>query len=94
MNISDLFFISHYTGIIFTNIGWIYYPKVLFIHPIVILSWKLNNNKCIISQLEYYLFKRTFLGNGEKYYVPKYARYIFYLNFITGLIFNHPIIQL
>ena len=94
MFISDLFFISHYTGIIFTNIGWIYYPKVLLVHPIVILSWKLNNNNCIISQLEYYLFKRTFLGNGEKYHVPKYARYIFYLNFITGLIVNHPIIQL
>ena len=52
----------HILGIITTTFGWIYYKKILFLHPFVILSWYFNNNKCIITQLEYYIFKETFLG--------------------------------
>ena len=84
--IANLFFLSHSIGILLGHVAWIYFPQVLFIHPVIILSWKLNNNKCIISQLEYHMFGQTFLGNGEKYYVPKIARRLFYINFVTGII--------
>ena len=85
-SIAYLFFLSHYFLIIISNLAWIRYPEVLFIHPIIILSWKLNNNKCAISQLEYRMFGQTFLGNGEKYHIPKLARHLFYINFVTGMI--------
>ena len=84
MNISKIFFLFHILGIIFTNFGWIFIPEILYLHPIVIISWKLNNNRCIISQVEYYLFDRTFMGEGQKFYVPRHQRYLLYTNFISG----------
>lgn len=88
IQISNLFFILHIIGIILTNILWIYTPLSIPIHIIVIVSWYLNNNKCLISQLEYSLFKKTFMGRGMKFYVSRKQRYILYLNFIFGIIFH------
>ena len=84
MNISKIFFLFHILGIICTNFGWIFVPQILYLHPIVIISWKLNNNRCIISQVEYYLFDRTFMGEGQKFYVPRHQRYLLYTNFLVG----------
>ena len=86
MNLKYLLFKIHLISIFLSLIGWIFEPRLLYLYPIVILSWKVNNNKCIISQLEYYFFKETFIGNGPYYYVPKIHRYIFYINFFIGLI--------
>ena len=86
MNVfKKIFFMCHILGIIITTSGWLLYSEILFLHPIVILSWYFNNNKCLITQLEYYIFKETFLGKGEKYYVPSIFRYILYINFILGI---------
>ena len=84
MNIPKIFFLFHILGIICTNFGWIFIPEILYLHPIVILSWKLNNNRCIISQVEYYLFDRTFMGEKQKFYVPRRHRYLLYTNFVLG----------
>ena len=75
-------------GIIFINSAWIWNYKILFLHLIVALSWYLNNNKCIISQIEYKLFNKTFIGDGEKIYVPRIHRYLLYLNFVGGVYFH------
>ena len=83
--IKKIFFISHYLSIYIVTFGWILSYKVIYLHVIVILSWYFNNNKCIISQLEYKLFGRTFLGKGKKYYVPLKWRYLLYINFLIGL---------
>ncbi len=85
--IKQFFFTSHIIGILLVNFGWLYTYYVLFLHPFVILSWYINNNKCLISQIEYYLFNSTFLGNGEKYHVPKKYRIVLYINFICGLLY-------
>ena len=84
---SQLFFILHIIGIVITNISWLLTPLFMPIHLIVILSWLINDNKCIISQLEYKYFGRTFMGKGEKYYVPRRQRYLLYTNFIIGTIY-------
>ena len=90
-HLSNILFLAHFIGICITHIGWIIYPQILFIHPFVILSWIINRNKCIISQIEYFMFGRTFMGYGKKYYVPSYQRYLLYLNFIIGLFVNYYI---
>jgi len=84
MDIAKLFFMIHKIGIIVGNFGWIFIPEILYFQFIVILSWKLNNNRCIISQVEYYLFDRTFMGEGQKFYVPRHQRYLLYTNFGLG----------
>ena len=66
---------------------WIFHPYFLIAYFFIILSWKLNNNRCIISQLEYYLFHETFLGNKKKFNVPPYHRFILYFNFTVGLLY-------
>ena len=91
MNFIDYFreviFLSHRIGIIVTTFGWLTSDKIFWIHPPVIISWYLNNNQCLITQLEYKLFHCTFLGNGPKYHVPKRWRYLLYLNTATGLLY-------
>jgi len=86
--IKNIVFSIHIIGIFTTLFGWIYFPYITFIHPIVILSWYFNKNKCIISQLEYKLFKSTIIGNGEKYYVPKIQRYLLYTMFTLSIFYN------
>ena len=86
-NILFLFFKLHYLGMIIIPFLWLLSPYSLLLHLLTIISWKINNNKCIISQLEYYFTGRTFQGIGKKYYVPKKHRYILYINFLIGLIY-------
>ena len=77
----------HKYSIFIVNIGWILSPIFLIIHILVILSWKINSNKCIVSEFEYKLFGRTFIGQGKKYFVPRKHRYFLYGNFIVGNIY-------
>jgi hypothetical protein len=86
--LKKIVFTIHIIGIFITLFGWIYIPHITFIQPIVFLSWYFNNNKCIISQVEYYLFKSTFIGNRQKYYVPTIQRYLLYTMFILSLFYN------
>ena len=86
--LKNIVFSIHIIGIFTTLFGWIYIPYITFIHPIVILSWYFNNNKCIISQIEYKLFKSTIIGNGEKYNVPKIHRQFLYTMFTLSIFYN------
>ena len=82
--IKNIWFFIDKLGIYITPFMWIFSYKFLYIYLFVILSWYLNNNKCLISQLEYYIWGETFMGN-DKYYVPKSNRYLLYLNFIIAI---------
>jgi hypothetical protein len=75
--IKNIFFKAHYIGMYVTPYLWILYPRIIWFYLIIILSWKLNDNKCFISQFEYYFFGETFLGIGKKYFVSKKTE-IFY----------------
>ena len=80
--IKNIFFKTHYIGMYVTPYLWILYPRIIWFYLIIILSWILNNNKCLISEFEYYFFGETFLGIGKKYLVSKKNRNILYFNFL------------
>ena len=86
--ISKIFFTCHKLGIIVTTFGWIVDKRILFLHVPVMMSWYFNDNKCLLSQLEYRLFGKTFLGDGPKFYVPGKYRLLLYANFFLGLNFK------
>ena len=85
--IINFFFKLHFIGTLIIPYLWIFTPYSLILYIITILSWKLNKNRCIISQMEYYITGRTFQGIGKKYYVPKKHRYILYINFLVAIIY-------
>ena len=61
MIIKNLLFKFHYHSAIFFTFGWVLYPRIVYLHYLVILSWLLNKNKCLLAQLEYYFIKKTFM---------------------------------
>ena len=72
MFIKYLFFLMH-LSLICTSV-LITYPYVLILHIIVIGSWYINNNNCLLTQIENYLFGETIIdlyciirGNEVKY---------------------------
>ena len=87
--IKNIFFKAHYIGMYVTPYLWILYPPIIWFYLIIILSWKLNNNKCLISEFEYYLFGEIFLGPRKKNVVPLKHRIILYINFLIGLLFYY-----
>ena len=84
--LKQIFFKLHIAGIIFVLLGWVVTRKILIIYPFVILSWKINSNKCILSQLELLFFNETFVGTSP--IVPEKHRYIFYGSFVLGLMYH------
>jgi hypothetical protein len=93
--IKYLFLLNHLCFIIITMFGWLLNYNLLFLQLIVIMSWKINNNKCLLTQIEYYLFNTTLIkflycDKTKKYdekiiYVPFIHRLSLYLSFLTGL---------
>ena len=88
MLIKKVVFLIHRVGMYITPFLWIVTKYILPFYLVVILSWYFNNNKCLITQIEYYYFNETFLGKGKKFYVPKIHRLILYFNFLIGLYYH------
>ena len=42
--------------------------------------------RCLITQLEYYLFGETFIGHGEIFNVPFRHRFVLYFNFAMSIL--------
>ena len=84
--IKYIWFNLHTIGMYILPFIWIYFPQIVWFYFIVILSWKLNDDKCLITELEYYLFNETFLGKGKTFFVPRTHRYILYLNTILCIL--------
>ena len=76
-------FILHDLFRFLTLYGWVLDKRVLYIQIIVMLSWHLNNNKCIASQIEKKLFGETFQKNNSVY-VNRYHRFELGLLFSIG----------
>ena len=85
--IKNIWFTAHTIGMFIIPFIWIIIPEVVLLYLAVILSWKLNNNKCILSELEFYFFNETFLGKGKKCFVPRKHRNILYINTILGTMY-------
>ena len=88
-----IFFVSHIL-FIYLSVFFFKYWQVLILQSLVIISWKLNKNRCIFTQLEDYLFQETIIdlfikSNNKKYIVPKYQRYLLYLSFFINLNYHY-----
>ena len=86
-----IFFISHIL-FIYLSLFFIKYWQILILQFLVIISWKLNKNRCLFTQLENYLFQETIIDlflkskdKNKKYIVPKYQRYFLYLSFFINI---------
>ena len=84
--LKNVIFYLHWLGMYIVPFLWLLNSNILYFYLIIVLSWKLNKNRCLITQIEYYYFKETFLGKGEKYYVPKKHRYILYINILINIL--------
>ncbi len=82
-----LFFIFHFIFIFFSMVGWLIHPFFLILDIIVILSWHINDNNCLLTQLEFYFFEKTIIGNN-KFKVPFKHRICLYLSFCIGTFCN------
>lgn len=84
--IKRVWFFSHRMSMYLMPWMWIFFDRLYGINIeniyfLIIMSWLLNNNRCLITQLEYFLFKETFMGSGEIFNVPFRHRFILYFNF-------------
>ena len=84
--LKNIIFNIHWLGMYIVPFLWILNSNMVYFYLIVILSWKLNENKCLLTQIEYYYFNETFLGKGKKFYVPRKHRYIMYFNFLINIL--------
>ena len=87
MKIKDIVFLLHKIFRCYVLFGWTIDKKVLIMQMIVMLSWYINNNRCLVSQIEKYFFNETFQENNTSY-VNKDNRIILYLLFGVGCIYN------
>ena len=81
--IKKIVFIFHNYSRYYILYGWVIHKNVLKLQMAVMLSWYLNNNKCLFSQLEKYFFGETFLENNSVY-VDRFHREELYSSFIIG----------
>ena len=89
--IKYFWFFCHMWGMYFMPWMWIFLDRLCGINIeniyfIIIMSWLLNNNRCLITQLEYYLFGETFMGHGEIFNVPFLHRFVLYFNFAMSIL--------
>ena len=92
-----IFFSSHLL-LIKSSIFFIYKPVVI-LNAITIISWYINNNNCIITQIEDKLFNQTLIDvynnliNKKKLYnkfrVPRNHRYFIHILFIIGMCYQY-----
>ena len=92
-----LFFLIHIFFILVSIIFCFFYWQVLILQLIAIVSWQLNDKKCILTQIEDYLFNESIIdyyfnlignnNNYTKFIVPKYQRYSVYFLFTISSIY-------
>lgn len=89
--IKTTWFLSHNIGMHVTPFLWIFHHKMLYVYFIILVSWMVNNNNCLVSQMEYLIWKETFRGRGKVFRVPRRHRLILYSNFFLGIFYYYYI---
>jgi len=74
----SLWFLTHGSLVYIVPSLWVISSRVLPFYLMIILSWQMNDDNCIISELEYNLFGENFKGTGPNCRVPSKQRYIMY----------------
>ena len=80
----NAFFTFHYCYILSSLFGWVVHPYFLSLPVITMSSWYFNDNKCLITQTEHYLFGKTITGEAPKFRVPCEHRLFQATSFLTG----------
>lgn len=98
MILKFIFFGLHVLYILTTIILPFFYYIALILPIVTILTWYFNNNKCLITQTEKYLFDETIIefyyksiNQNEKktgFVVPQSQRYSVIIIFLIQIIFN------
>ena len=82
-----IFFFFHLLFMCLSMFGWLIHPYFLLLDIIVISSWYINNNNCLLTQIEFYFFNRTIIGNN-KFKIPFKHRILLYISFSIGVFCN------
>ena len=85
-----IFFSIHLFFILVSITGWPFCYYLIYLQLIAIISWLLNGNKCIISQIEYKLFNSTIVDNGSTT-VPFRHRFVLYISFLFSSIYYYKL---
>jgi hypothetical protein len=85
MVVKYIVFLLHYSLIVYTLFPLSPYNSIIAI--IIYLSWILNNNYCILSQLEHKYFKQTCLYQSNVKPVSKYEKCILISSQVIKLYF-------
>lgn len=95
-----IFFSLHFLLIFIALLGWQYWP-ILILQAFTILSWRYNQNRCILTQMENYLFGETLIDfyikmsattrdkkhtKTRHFVVPKMHRYLLYISSTMGVL--------
>lgn len=68
-----------------------FYNYFIYLQLITIFSWFINDNQCLLSQIEYFLYKDTLINfyyrdnKNRRFNVPFIKRFILYFIFIFNL---------
>lgn len=89
-------FTFHIIFILSNIILWYWFFQIILLQFIVILSWILNKNRCLISQIEGYFFNQTLMEyltnriihSSSRYIVPWYCRLYMFIIFIVAIIYH------
>ena len=89
----NLFFIFHILFILLSSVLIIFYWQILIINIITIISWYFNNNICLLTQIEKYLFDQTLVDvllekQSNHYIIPFRKRIPLYITFTIGFIYH------
>ena len=88
-----IFFLLHWLGIVFVNFAWPWLPSLIYVQAIVIISWFLNDNRCLLSRIEYYYFGKTFINGSPYGQVPRFYRILLWTQFVFALITQNRILE-
>jgi hypothetical protein len=91
------FYFLHMSFIFSSFIGIFFTWKIMILQGVTIISWKINNNNCILTQMEDYFFEESIIDlyfnyiNKERkhknYIVPYGNRISLYILFLLELFY-------
>ena len=98
--IFKLIFFTGHLILIKSSLFFIFKP-VLLLNIITIISWYINDNNCILTQIEDKLFDQTLIDVynnirgkniiNNRFRVPWYHRYFMYSQITIGIIYHYLI---
>jgi hypothetical protein len=86
-------FLLHYLLILYVIYPFSPYNTILTI--IIYISWLCNNNKCILSEIEYYYYNETLFFQTKVRKISKYEKNILIISqIIKFILLHHNILML